>query len=326
MATSSPAWSAILQDILKSPAERQRLATALDITQMTLSRWANGDSKPQKNHLIQLIHAIHPTQRTELIHALEAVYSDIRTWLKEDTSGQLPSDLYAHILNMRTTVNEHFGFWHIREAVARQGLHLLDPDKLGMGIRLVLLMPPSAHYGKLIVSMRETIGKGTPPWPVDLEQDVTFLGMESLCGLAVGERRTVSNGDLRLPHAEPYFRDRHELSAAAHPICLEGKVAGCLLASSTQINYFTQQRLNLLTALSDLMALAFHPEEFYPHAKIMLRQLPPPGEQRKILATFRNRMLAKYQGGLTPRNNAQKELAAWCEIETELLTLTAHTY
>jgi len=321
MATSSPAWSAILQDILKSPTERQRLAAALDITQMTLSRWANGDSKPQKNHLIQLIHAIHPAQRTELIHALEAIYSDIHTWLKEDTSGQLPPDFYANILHLRTAVNEQFGFWHFREIVARQALQLLDPDKLGMAIRLVLLMPPSPHYGNLIVSMRETTGKGTPPWHVDLEQDVTFLGMESLCGLAVGERRTISNGDLRLPHAEPYFRDKHEFSAAAHPICLEGRVAGCLLASSTQINHFMQQRLNLLAALSDLMALAFHPQEFYPHAKIMLRRLPPPSDQRKILATFRHRMMAKYQGSLTPRNNTQKELAAWCEIETELLAL-----
>src|SRR6266568_8609818 len=153
MVTPPPAWSTILQDILKTPAERQRLATALNITPMTLSRWATGESKPQKNHLIHLVHAVHPTQRSELIAALEAIYPDIQTWLKEDTSDQIPSDTYAQILNLRTTITEALRFWRISEAIARQALVLLDPLNQGMAIRLLRCMPPSPLYGNMVVSL-----------------------------------------------------------------------------------------------------------------------------------------------------------------------------
>src|SRR5436190_415513 len=104
MVTTPPSWSSILQDILQSSSERQRLAAALNVTPMTLARWANGESKPQKNHLIHLVHAVHPTQRLELISALEEIYPDIHSWLKENNSDYISSDFYALILNLRTTI------------------------------------------------------------------------------------------------------------------------------------------------------------------------------------------------------------------------------
>lgn len=194
MGTPSSSWSTILQGIIRSTAERQRLATALGVTSMTLSRWASGESKPQRNHVIHLVQAVHPSIRQDLLDALEVQYPDIYSWLTEDRAEQIPSDFFAHILNLRTTTTESLRFWRICEEVLKQALAQLDPNTLGMAIKLIQCMPPSED-GK-IRSLRERAGKGTPPWNADLEHDVLFLGLESMSGYAAEVRHIVHDDDL----------------------------------------------------------------------------------------------------------------------------------
>ncbi|GCE11928.1 GAF domain-containing protein [Tengunoibacter tsumagoiensis] len=321
MVTPQPSWPGILQGIIKSPNERQRLATALGVTNMTLSRWASGESKPQRLHLIHLLQVVHPNHRQELLDALEQLYPEIQTWLTEDTSSQIPSDFFAQVLNIRTTTTESLRFWRISEMVLKQALLLLDPNRLGMAVKLVQCMPPSPIDDK-IRSLRERAGKGTPPWTADLEHDVLFLGLESLSGYAVEVRHIVSDDDLRQGKTFPAVQDEYEVSAAAHPIRFEGRVAGCLLASSTQPGYFSQQRLNLLATFSDLISLAFEKSDFYPTEQIELRVMPKPEVQRPILTDFRQRVTAKFlqvQQKQLQFTNAEIELQAWQDLENELL-------
>src|SRR5581483_6064610 len=149
-----------------------------------------------------------------------------------------------------------------------------------------------------------------------------FLGLESLCGYAVEVRHIVSEDDLRQNTTSFAVKDEHEVSAAAHPVRFEGRIAGCLLASSTQPAYFSQQRLNLLTTFSDLISLAFDKSDFRHTNEIELRVLPKPEVQRPILANFRQRVTAKFQESMTLRqqmSNFQIEQLAWQELETELL-------
>ncbi len=322
MITPPPAWSIVLQGIIKSSAERQRLSSALGVTTMTLSRWASGESRPQRPHLIHLIQVVQPQQRQELIEALEKVHPDVQTWLTEDTSEEIPATFFAHVLNLRTTTTESLRFWRISEVVLKQALTQLDPNNLGMAIKLIQCMPPSLD-GK-IRSLRERAGKGTPPWTADLEHDVLFLGLESMSGYATEVRHIVSDGDLRKSKTFPAYQDEHELSAAAHPIRFEGRIAGCLLASSTQLDYFTPQRLNLLATFSDLISLAFDKNDFYLPQKVELRVMPRPAIQRPILATFRQRVTEKFQEAMFQRqqlSNAEIELQAWQELESELLAI-----
>ncbi len=319
MATS-PSWSNVLQRIIKSTAERQRLSTVLGVTSMTLSRWASGESKPQRPHLIHLLQVVHPHQRQELLDALEGQYTDIHSWLTEDNSEQIPSEFFAQVLSARTTTNESLRFWRISEAVLKQALAQLDPNHLGMAVKLVQCMPPSTD-GK-VRSLRERAGRGTPPWPADLEYDVLFLGLESLSGYAVEVRHIVSDDDLRQSKTFPSIKDNHEVSAAAYPIRFEGQIAGCLLASSTQAGYFSQQRPNLLAVFSDLIALAFDKEDFYPSHMIELRVMPRPGLQRSILASFRQRVTTRFQQAIYQNqqlSNAEVEMQVWQELEAELL-------
>ena len=40
---ASQSWQSILQQVLKTSGERQRMATALGLSPMTLTRWASGE-------------------------------------------------------------------------------------------------------------------------------------------------------------------------------------------------------------------------------------------------------------------------------------------
>lgn len=324
MVMSLPAWSIVLQGIIKSQSERQRLSAALGVTSMTLSRWASGESKPQRAHLIHLVQVMHPNQRQELLDALEDLYPEIQNWVNEVPSEQISSEFFARVLNIRTTTTESLRFWRISDEVLKQALLQLDPNRLGMAVMLIQCMPPSPVDGK-VRSLRERTGKGTPPWTADLEHDMLFLGLESLSGYSIEVRHIVSDDDLRQSKPFPALQDGYEVSAAAHPIRFEGRIAGCLLASSTQPKYFSQERLNLLAIFSDLISLAFDDKEFYPANAIELRVMPKLEIQRSILANFRQRMTAKFQQAALPPqqlSNAQIERQVWQEIEAELLSIS----
>jgi hypothetical protein len=327
MVTPKPSWSLVLQGIIKSTTERQRLASTLGVTYMTLSRWASGESKPQKNHLIRLVQAVHPNQRQALLDALEIYYPDIHNWLTEDGSDQIPPDFFAQVLNIRTTTTESLLFWRITDVVLKQALAHLDPHHLGMAIKVLQCMPPSR--GDLVRSLRERVGKGTHPWTADLEHHVFFLGQESLSGDALEKVMMKYLDDVRKPSPSPSARDEYEISAAVCPICFEGSVAGCLLASSSEPSYFTPRRRNLLTVYSNLVALAFRKEEFYPRSLIQLMVMPKQEAQREYIATFRSRVTAKLQQAMYQQqsmSNAAIELQAWQEIENELFNLPDDAY
>ena len=287
---------------------------------MTLSRWANGESKPQRPHLLHLIQAVHPNLRQGLLEALEQSYPELQNWLAEETMSAISSEFFAQVLNVRTLTTDSMRFWRISELVLKEALAQLDPNNLGMAVKLVQCMPPRPEDGK-IRSLRERAGKGSSPWTADLEHDVLFLGLESMCGYAVEVRHVVSDPDLRKNTVFPTYQDDNEMSAATQPIRFENHIAGCLLASSTQIGYFVPQRLDLLAIFGDLIALAFEKKDFYPPHLIELRALPSPERQRPILANFRQRVTSKLLNQRQHHSNPAIEIATWQEIEGELLAL-----
>jgi len=321
MANEPLPWSIVLQSIIRSPTERKRLASALGMADMTLIRWANGDSTPQRPHLTRLIQVLQPTHREDLVNALKETYPDVQSWLRADVEERIASDFFAQVLNVRTTTTESLRFWRISEMVLKQALLQLDPNNLGMAVKLIQCMPPKD--GK-IRSIRECAGKGTPPWTDELEHDVLFLGLESMSGYATETRHVVNDDDLRKSTTIPAYKGDYEISAVAHPIRIEGRVAGCLLASSTQVGYFTQQRVALTAAFSNLISLAFDKNDFYPASMLELRFMPPPEVQQPIIATFRERVTKKFHRsdhGGSRLSNPEIELAVWQEIEEELLSL-----
>ncbi len=282
---SSPSWQEILKRIISTPAERQRLAPALGVTTMTLMRWTNGTSRPQRSHLIRLVQLIPPQHRAELLEALAPEFPEIQSGLYEESAEQIPPDFFAQVLNARATIIESLRSWHITDMVLKQALTQLDPNRLGMSITLVQCMAPSRD-GK-IRSLRERVGKGTLPWTTELEHLSTFLGIETLAGYVVQHQHPMSIEDLSQDNLVPSYQSEFEMSAAANPIWLDGRIAGCLLVSSTQLGYFSQQRLALLGTFSDIISLAFDKNDFYPINCIELTVMPSPEQQRPHLAKFR---------------------------------------
>ncbi len=322
-------WQSILQQMIKTPGEHERLAEAIGLSQMTITRWAKGSSNPQRPHLTRLVKVVQPQYREDLIEALEPTYPEIQSWLKDEVSEQIPADFFTQILSMRTTTTDALRFWRISDLILKQALTQLDPHQYGMSITLAQCMPPSPYHNNKIVSLRERVGKGTYPWSADLEHLALFLGMESLGGYATEMRHIVNVDDLSKDKLLPAYQTENEVSAAAHPIMLGGLVAGCLSASSTQVGYFTQARQALLITLSDLASLAFEKEEFYPPEMVELHVMPRPEFQRPILAKFRHKVsktLTNAAHQRLPMSNLEAEQRVWREIEEELFSLPDNAY
>lgn len=316
-------WQTVLQKIIQPTRERQRLASALGVNTITLTRWARADSRPQRSYLAMLVKVVQPHQRAELLNALLAAYPDMQDKLLEETTEFIPSSFFRHVLQERASINEILRRHHLSMTILNEALHLLDPNQLGMAVTPALCMPPV--NGK-ILSLREQGGRGSMPWTADLEHKSIFLGLNSLAGHVVQSGRADSIIDVKEELYIPAFAypEHLEVSAAAAPIWLEGKIAGCLLAACTQRGHFTQNRIDLLGNFANLYTLALSPGDFYGHPLIQLRYIPQPPHQDAYLNSFRQRvtqlMADAGRRGQT-LSSAEAELRAWQEIEAQLIKI-----
>lgn len=318
-------WKTVLQKIIASPKERQRLANELGINTITLTRWARDDSRPQRSYLTRLIKVVHPHQRAELLSSLLVAYPDLQEKLMEETAEWVPASFFRQVLKARASTIETMRSWQISSMVLNEALQLLDPNQLGMAVTPALCMPP---VNNKILSLREQGGRGTDPWNTDLEHQSIFLGMNSLAGHVVQTGRASSVRDVSKERYIPVFAYPvgMEVSSAAAPIWLEGKIAGCLLASSTQLEHFTQPRLDLLINLATIFSLALDSENFYNHQLVQLRYIPTPPVQNDYLKTFRQRVSrlmiqAGRKGEMLSTVDAERQ--AWQEIEEILIRVGA---
>jgi hypothetical protein len=318
----SPSWQSVLEMIIQIPGERQRLVNALGINPMTLNRWLKEGTHPNRNHLIALLQNVQPQHRQELREAMQHTIPEVENWIRDESPEQISAEFYIQILNDRASLIEIKRSRELLDKIIKQALLQLDPHQIGMAITLVQCMPPSKN-GK-IRSLRERTGQGTSPWIADLENLSIFLAMESLAGYVVQNQHPSSIEDLRKETLLPAYQTDFEISAAAAPIMLDGNIAGCLLASSFEVGHFTQQRLSLLSAFSDLISLALDPTDYYPHEIIQLGVLryQNANEQREIFQSFRSRVQQKltesYQNK-TPLKYTEAEKCVWSELEDLVL-------
>jgi transcriptional regulator with XRE-family HTH domain len=322
----SPTWRDFLGSIIQDPQERRRLANELGINPVTLTRWVNNESSPRSQSIQRLLKAL-PQHRKALLELLlddfEGFIAETDDSLTEDLLHKIPSEFYIRVLRTRATIPKVLRFSSLCDLILQQALEQLDPKRLGLAIIVVRCMPPSRE-GK-IRSLRESLGRGTPPWEGKLDQQAILLGAESLAGHSVSLGHPVVNQDLSENQSlSPGYHGLWEESAAATPIMFEGNIAGCVLVSSTQPNYFLQSRQTLIQSYADLIALAFEPDEFYDPRHIELGLVPFQEVQRSYLSGFRQRLnetmlqATKIQQPLTI---FQAEQIVWQQFEEELLRL-----
>jgi transcriptional regulator with XRE-family HTH domain len=309
-------WHELLGMIISNTQERQRIAQELGVRAITLSRWVRGESEPRPQNLRHLLSVLQPDHRDLLLEMLGEEIKESQD-VTDDTSREIPSEFYSRVLSARATTNETLRYWSISSLILQQALGQLDPDRLGLAITVVRCMRSAGE--KKVHSLRESVGKGTAPWTGDLEQRGMFLGAESLAGYVVttcrpAQLQNIQKDGLTLPAHQV----EHEVSAAAHPILYTGRIAGCVLISSTQPDYFVSSARNTLIGnYANLLALAIEPEEFYDPQDIELMIMPPHTLQKEYFANFRQRVTQALRQ--KTMNNLQAEQYVWEQLEEELL-------
>ncbi len=322
-------WRELLGTIIQNPQERLRIAKELGVHPITLIRWVNNEGMPRPQNLRNLPSTIpqHRMMLTELIAKEIADFpttsSDAGT---EDTSEEVPYEFYERVLRTRAILPKVLSFSSLADLILQQALAQFDPHRLGLAIIVARCMPPSPEYE--IHSLRESVGRGTPPWESDLRSEAILLGAESLAGYVVTTGQLIVNQNLSEEgNLSPGYRGVWEESAAACPITFEGAIAGSLLVSSTQRNYFLPSRLRLVQNYADLIALAFGPEEFYASERIKLRLVPPQDVQKPYLYSFRQRLIETMKQAQKSGQQIslmQAEQLVWQQLEEKLLQLSLH--
>ena len=219
------------------------------------------------------------------------------------------------------TIPQSLRFSSLCTLILQQALEQLDPQRLGMAIIVARCMPPSP--GHKVRSLLETIGLGTEPWGKQLEQRGILLGVESLAGHVIASCHLETNQNLRDRQSlSPGYRTNWEESAAAAPIMSMGGIAGSLLVSSTQPDYFLPTCCTLIESYAELIALAFTPEDFYTPQDIQLGIMPPYEVQQSYLSEFQQRAIEAMRQAMSnqhPISYLQAEQLVWQQIEAELL-------
>jgi len=312
-------WRELLGWITSDPATSQRIVQELGVREITIKRWVEGPSKPRQQNLRRLLSAI-PEYRERFIELISdgEEFEEFSDLSFDESLQEISSKFYTQIFQMRGTISQNQRYWSVANAVINQALSHLSPDGLGIAISVVrcMIIPDRDK----IFSLRQSVGQATNPWPSNLEQRAMFLAAESLAGYTVSTCRPAEVLD--------YSEDKtallghqfeREMSASAHPILYAGKIAGCLLASSTEPNYFASpSRLALVADYAHLMALAFELEDFVDASRIELRVMPPHSEQRTFFDTFRQRLTEvriKLHEEKAPHD---AELLVWEGLETEI--------
>jgi hypothetical protein len=312
-------WRELLVWITSDPTMMQRIVQELGVRDITVKRWIRGESEPRPQNIRRLLSAL-PEHRERLIDLFSDAFEDFpELSLDEPSQQEIPAKFYTQIFRTRGTISPSQRFWSIANMVITQALGHLDAENLGMAITVVKCMVSSRHVPR-VYSLRQTVGVSTPPWPGNLEQQALFLGVESLAGHVVS---ACHSSEVRNYHEErealPGHQFEREQSAIAHPILYAGRVAGCLLFSSTEPHYFMPQaRQNLVADYAHLISLAFTPEDFLDPSLIELRIMPPHREQKPYFQNF-SRRLADARLTLYDHRDVDAEHYVWEELESEIL-------
>jgi hypothetical protein len=321
----------VLKSIIKNPRERERIASELRLNAITLTRWSTGESQPRPHNLRQLHRALPPELRNQFAALVQQEDPSFRDEAPPEPMSHLDPNFLRGVWKMRAETTPILLFWTLCNHVLQHALRQLDPQRAGMSITVAQCMPPVQDG--MIRSLREVFGRGTPPWPAEMEREAMFLGAESLAGYVVSLCRPEAIGDLRTEVTHlPSYQVGHEVSAAAFPLIYTTRVAGCLLVSSTIPNYFAAPGLfQMIQDYAYQIAEAFTPEQFYPLQQIRLQIMPSFEVQHPLLMTLQERinrrMMRSQSDSSHPQlTRPQAESLIWQELEEELLASAEEQY
>lgn len=315
-------WQEYLGQMIEKPQEKQRIAAAVRVRPITLQRWAEGESRPRDENISLLLKAL-PKGSYPLFMRLLII--DFPYLVQEELPverflAQVPPEFYALSLNAQTFTPYPLCRQATQDLILQQALEHLDPERHGLFISVVTCVPP--RHGRIVRSLREIDGLGTPPWSRTPAEKTIFLGAEALVGYAVSEMVQCVVNTRDEVTIFPVRWMENERSAAAFPIMRHGMVAGALVVASAQEYFFTKAHLAVLEEYSYMAALMFEPEEFFDTREIALEAMPAYELQAPYFVDYNRRISQKFaeahsQGiSITLREARQ---FVWQDLEAVLL-------
>lgn len=318
-------WRDLLSHIIEEPRERERIAKTIGIDTTTLTSWARNTATPNARQLRSLLQAIprHPMLLRTLI---AEEFDGFDAELDDAPPHAIPITFSARVLELYASAPDESRFWSICTAVLSEAVKQLDPDNFGISLSVMQCMPLSRE-GK-VYCLREYVRLGTSPWFDQMEMSTSFLGTESLAGAAVSSRRPQIVEDINQGQRAATYVPEYAVSAAAFPITHSNRIAGCLLAASTQTGYFSSPaRQELIQNYSALLVLAFSPENFYEREQIALQIMPPFQVQQPYLSTLQQRILATLKTAFSVNRSIsylEAQQHVYDQIAEELLQIHLH--
>ncbi len=286
-------WRDLLSNLIKEPRERERIARATGVDSATLISWASNAATPRSQQLRSLLQAI-PRHQMLLRTLIAEEFDGFDADLVDSPPHTAPIAFSARVLEIYASAPDESRFWSICTAVLYEAVKQLDPDNLGISLRVIQCMPSSQEGN--VHCLREYVGLGTSPWLDQMEMRTSFLGSESLAGAAVSSGRPQIVEDINQGQRSATCVPEYVVSAAAFPITHSNRIAGCLLIASSQAGYFSSPpRQDLIQNYTALLALAFSPENFYEREQIALQIMPSFQMQQPYLSTLQQRILATLQ-------------------------------
>ena len=315
-------WRDLLAKLIEEPREKERLAKAVGVDAVTLKYWAKNDVSPRPHHLRRLLQAV-PHHQMLLRTLIAEEFDEFDPELVDSPSDDISVAFSAYILDLYTTAPDESRFWSICTAVLSEVVKQLDPNHLGISLSVVQCMASAQE--KNIRYLRECVALGTNPWLEQVESRTRFLGAESLAGYTVVSCQPQIVADIGQEQRPSAYLPEHAVSAAAFPILHTNRIAGCLLAASTQPNYFRSPvRRDLIQNYAALLMLAFSPENFYEHERIALQVMPSLQVQQPYLSTLQQRILATLKTAFNvnhPISYPEAQQYVWWQVAEELSQL-----
>lgn len=319
----SQTWRELLGQVISEPLERQRIADALGIHSVTLSRWVTNKSNPRPENLRALLNAL-PKCRQRLAELLKKEYPDLPSSLpQEKIREEIPATFYSRVLNAYTSIPPFLRGSTISMLILQQMLGHIDPDHAGMAIFVAQCVPPLPD--QKIRSLRRTVGRGTAPWENQIDSQTQFFGAESPIGQALIQGHPIIVQDHTITFALcPHQPLATTPSALIWPILQSSCAIGCLCIISSQPAHYLQEHQQLIGSYLDLIVLAFEQHELYDLNDIELGLMPPNMIQQPHIAHFSEyvtQYMLQSARNKQPLTRPQAELRVWQQFEEEFLDL-----
>lgn len=315
-------FSSFLRHILRHDRpEITRVAKELDVAENTIYRWMNGNSEPRPMYLKSLIEVL-PEHRNNLTYAINQTFPGALDSL-EAGIREVQKDLYCRVLELITTTAEPDARrWQITQTIFEYALLHLDSERRGLAITYAKLMPTRTDG---IHSLCEATMRGNYPWPFALENHA-YLGSTTLAGTAAMLQRMQTWDNLNDSERLQFEVDEFERSACAYPVFRGGCIAGVLIVSSTQPNFFVNPIASqAVVEYAQLLSLAFHEEEFYPFSMLSLRPMPDLKWQRaEVSRSYVNRIISFARKMGISRQEAELRVRLDMEMEFEEIARFQH--